>query len=504
MTWKGAICDPAAGTGGFLVQILKAGVPYSSLTALEIDERLAWVGGMNLFAHGATKAQAHWLPQGGTLGRDGERFLNSFDAIITNPPFGSDFSDPDLLPKYQLGGNRTSRRRGILFLERCHQLLRPGGMLALIIDEGVLNLASAEDVRRFVTDNFTVHAIVSLPEGAFMPYATVNASILFLQKARRNKPESVPTFFARAEKVGRKANGDDDYIYDDNGAGHPNSDLPDIVRLFRSFQRTGTLRPSELAYEADIAENFREEANGWRLDFRYHHPSRKYSRTLLARAQSRLMPLSDICQERNQTLIPSTELADQIILYTGLAQIEAGAGVAHQVPTPSNSLKSAVKRYEPGDIIFAKMRPNLRKAALMEFNEGGYVSAECIVLTVKQRDGHPIIDPLLLSILLRSDLVYGQIMHLIAGIGRPRLSAGDLRRVLIPSANYAAQQSWRSRYLSDITVAQKLKEKADQLLRDAAAMERSAVERLARSLFRRGCSANTRVPGRTTRTESNS
>src|SRR6185312_8837137 len=118
--------DPAAGTGGFLVEVVKSGASYSSLTALEIDERLTWVAGMNLFTHGATKAQAHWLRHGGTLGRDAEPFFESFDAIITNPPFGSDFTDMALLPTYQLGGNRTSRRRGILFLERCHQLLRPG------------------------------------------------------------------------------------------------------------------------------------------------------------------------------------------------------------------------------------------------------------------------------------------------------------------------------------------------------------------------------------------
>jgi len=477
---KGDICDPAAGTAGFLIEVLKSKAHYSSLTALEIDARLAWVSGMNLFTHGATSAQAHWLPHGGTLGSEAEPFFDRFDAIITNPPFGSDFTDATLLPTYKLGGNRTSRRRGILFLERCHQLLKAGAMLGFIIDEGVLNLPSAEDVRRFITDNFVLQAVVNLPESAFMPYATVNASILFLRKPLRNKPENTITFFARAEKIGRKGNGDEDYIYDECGAGRPNSDLPDIVDLFHSFQRTGNVPTSELAYSADMAANFADESNGWRIDFRYHHPSRKYSRIQLAKARGRLLSLMEICQERHQTLIPSTELADQVILYTGLAHIESGSGIARQTPTPSNSLKSAVKRYEPGDIIFAKMRPNLRKVALMEFSEGGYVSAECIVLTVKEREGHPILDPLLLSILLRSNLVYGQIMHLIAGIGRPRLAAGDLRRVLIPSANYAAQQNWRSRYLSDVTAAQRLKEKADDLLRDAANMERDAVEQLAK------------------------
>ena len=477
---KGDVCDPAAGTAGFLIEVLKSGSPVSSLTALEVDERLAWVAGMNLFTHGASNTRAHWLPHGGTLGRDAERFFGKFDAIITNPPFGSDFTDPALLPTYRLGGERTGRRRGILFLERCHQLLKSGGMLAFIIDEGVLNLPSAEDVRHFITDNFRVHAIVSLPETAFMPYATVNASILFLQKIGRNKPKSYPTFFAKAEKVGRRGNGDDDYIYDEAGVGRMNSDLPSIADLFRSFQQTREAPSSELAYAVDHRSNLRDEENGWRLDFRYHHPSRKLSRSQLARAKGRLMAISEICQERNQTVIPSTELADQTILYTGLAHIEAASGVAHQVPTPANSLKSAVKRYETGDIIFARMRPNLRKVALMDFDEGGYVSPECIVLTVKERDGRPIIDPLLLSVLLRSDLVYGQVMHLIAGIGRPRLAAGDLRRVVIPSASYAAQEQWRVRYLSRMSAVEILRKKAEELLADAARMERETVEQVAR------------------------
>ena len=477
---KGDVCDPAAGTAGFLIEVLKSGASASSLTALEVDERLAWVAGMNLFVHGASDARVHWLPHGGTLGRDAERFFGKFDAIITNPPFGSDFTDPALLPTYRLGRERTSRRRGILFLERCHQLLKSGGRLAFIIDEGVLNLASAEDVRHFITDNFKIHAIVSLPEVAFMPYATVNASILFLQKIGLNKPKNYLTFFAKAEKVGRKGNGDDDYIYDEAGVGRMNSDLPNIADLFRSFQRTQEAPSSELAYAADHRSNLRDEENGWRLDFRYHHPSRKLSRSQLARAKGRLMAISEICKERNQTVIPSTELADQTILYTGLANIEAASGIAHQVPTPANSLKSAVKRYKTGDIIFARMRPNLRKVALMDFDEGGYVSPECIVLTVKERDGHPIIDPLLLSVLLRSDLVYGQVMHLIAGIGRPRLAAGDLRRVVIPSASYAAQEHWRVRYLSEMSAVEVLRKKAEELLADAARMERKTVEQLAR------------------------
>src|SRR5690606_38473071 len=110
-----------------------------------------------------------------------------------------------------------------------------------------------------------------------------------------------------------------------------------------------------------------------------------------------------------------------------------GTGRAVQEPTAANSLKSAVKRYEPGDILFAKMRPNLRKVSLMNFDEGGYASPECMVLRpVLNAEGTPLVDPVTLAALLRSDLIYGQITHLIAGIGRPRLNGSSLKRARIP------------------------------------------------------------------------
>jgi excisionase family DNA binding protein len=476
----GAICDPAAGTGGFLVEILKGKVPHKSLTAFEIDERLAWVAGINLATHGADQFSTHWLQDGGTLGREARDFFGKYDAIITNPPFGSDLTDPALLSSFQLGADRSSRRRGILFLERCHQLLKKGGILAFIIDEGVLNGNSAEDVRRFITENFEIQAIVSLPETAFMPYASVNASILFLRKPRTKTIPPHETFFGKAEKIGRKSNGDDDLVYESDGKARLNSDLPEILDLFRRQNVGGSFDASELAYTAEIKKNLCEDPRGWRLDFRFHHPTRKESQRLLDSSERTLVSLADLCDERNETVVPSKELEGQVILYTGLANIEAEVGIAHQVPTPANSLKSAVKRFEPGDILFAKMRPGLRKVALMDGEEGGYASPECVVLTVKtDTTGRRSIDPLLLSVLLRSDLVHGQIMHLIAGIGRPRLSTKDLRRVRIPVPPEELQQTWRTRYLAEIEASVRLRDKAEALLRDAAEMERNAVHNLA-------------------------
>ena len=75
---------------------------------------------------------------------------NGLDIILTNPPFGSDLSDKADISRYQLGEGKSSRRRGILFIERCIYWLKPGGRLGIIIEDSVLNGVSNEDVRRFV------------------------------------------------------------------------------------------------------------------------------------------------------------------------------------------------------------------------------------------------------------------------------------------------------------------------------------------------------------------
>ena len=454
------------------------------MTGFEIDERLSWVTGLNLYLHGGHDIRSVCLPGGGTLGQGAETHFSSFDLILTNPPFGSDYSNCDDLDRLTLGKGKASRRRGILFIERCGQLLRPGGRMGIIIDEGVLNLPHAEDVRTYLLQHFTIDAIISLPETAFMPYANVNASILFLQKRRVQGKNLV--FFARVQRAGRKANGDDDLLFEANGSVKLNSDLPKILTAWSTGSDLGTSH-DEGYYRADILEHFDGSRDGLRLDFRFHHPSRDDSVRKLEASQWPLHLLSDLCEERNISVIPSKELADTNILYTGLAHIQSASGIAHQEPTPANSLKSAVKQYEPQDIVFARMRPNLRKVALMDFSEGGYVSPECVVFKPRRdREGRCIIDPLVLSVALRSDLVFGQITHLIAGIGRPRINVRDLRRVRVPVPPADVQTEIRTLYEKAMESTKTLRAQAIRLERDARESEHMAVASLALRLAGNG------------------
>ena len=138
---------------------------------------------------------------------------------------------------------------------------------------------------------------------------------------------------------------------------------------------------------------------------------------------------------RNEGVIPSDDLLEEEITYIGLANIESGTGACSPVMVSGGSLKSSVKRFVAGDVLYAKMRPALRKACLVGNDiPEGFTSAECLVLRPKADPctGNPTMLPALLAILLRSDLVYGQVVHLVTGIGRPRVSPKAILDVQLP------------------------------------------------------------------------
>lgn len=470
----GTVCDPACGTAGFLTTV---GNEFDvKLLGLEVDDRLAWVSTLNLLIHGKNSFEVHSFQNGGSLGKEAHKYYNTVDAILTNPPFGSDYSDESLLSLFDLGKDKSSRRRGILFIEQAWKLLKPNGVVAIIIDQGVLNAGSNADVRDYILNHFSILAIVDLPESAFLPYASVSSSILFLQKSAR--PNNTRVFYAKSNLIGRKSNGDDDYNYLADGSAVLNSDLPEILKQWKLF-KTGISKLNTPCYVADLSDPPAfVESN--RLDYVYHHPFRKESAYLIAQSKYPLLTLSELCVERNESYIPATDTETTTILFTGLANIESFSGKLIQVVTPTASIKSSVKRYEPDDILFSKMRPALRKVAVAHFQEGGFVSSECAVLSVrKNSSGEDMINPYLLSTILRSDYVYGQIMGYVTGIGRPRINMKDLRKVKIPVPPKEIQSNALAVLKMAQTTSTQLKEKATLLFDEANTIEKNAINKVA-------------------------
>jgi type I restriction enzyme M protein len=169
----------------------------------------------------------------------------SFDLIITNPPFkkggiraDSEHGD-DMLQRFRTDiedgrcrmdgdklamgakpdskGTWKSVKRvdpAVLFIDRCLQLLRPGGRLLIVVPDGILcnsgdryvreYLMGAKDPEtgKFVGGKAIVRAVVSLPPVTFrLSGAGAKTSFLYLQK-KRPGDEQGPIYMAVANKVG--------------------------------------------------------------------------------------------------------------------------------------------------------------------------------------------------------------------------------------------------------------------------------------------------------------
>ncbi len=127
---------------------------------------------------------------------------NNFDFIITNPPFGSSIKQTEqaYLKNYGLGltdvnwidkrlkgnfklGTRSSQSTEVLFIEQCHRFLKPGGILAVVIPDGILTNSSSQYVRDWIEEHYRIISVVSLPQTAFSANgAGVKSSVLFLMK----------------------------------------------------------------------------------------------------------------------------------------------------------------------------------------------------------------------------------------------------------------------------------------------------------------------------------
>ena len=112
-------------------------------------------------------------------------------------------------------------------------------------------------------------------------------------------------------------------------------------------------------------------------------------------------------------------------------------------------IKSNVRLYREGDILFSKLRPELRKSVLIRDDENeGFASSECLIFcTLESAIDDPDlaeeaskilpktkwqIDKEYLAFLLRSDIIFGQIVYQITGVGRPRVNQSAILSLKIP------------------------------------------------------------------------
>jgi len=263
------VIDPACGSGGFLVEVLSHLREKEHLgNVYGIDKEIDLVkickAYMAIVGDGHTNifCADSLYPESWTKEMKGEVEDEGFDVVLTNPPFGAKIfiEDKGILRNYKLGhewikvhsnaweitSSVSKQVPQILFIERCLQLLKPNGRMAIVLPDGVFGNPSARYVWQFVLENAKILAIVSLPPETFLPSTHTKTSVLFLEKMKNNDKD-YELFMAIANKVGHDKNGkiifkmdrNGNHILNDKGNRIIDDDLTPIASKYTKFKGKG-------------------------------------------------------------------------------------------------------------------------------------------------------------------------------------------------------------------------------------------------------------------------
>ncbi|MCY0857552.1 HsdM family class I SAM-dependent methyltransferase [Cupriavidus sp. D39] len=198
------ICDPASGTCGFLVaagEYLRERHPWIFRDAAarehfhhgmfhgyDFDNTMLRIGSMNMALHGVDNPDIRYKD---SLAQDHAGDEEKYSLILANPPFAGTL-DYENTAKDLLAIVKTKKTE-LLFLALFLRLLKPGGRAAVIVPDGVLfgSTKAHKELRRMLVEEQKLDAVISLPSGAFKPYAGVSTAILVFTKTNSGGTDHV-------------------------------------------------------------------------------------------------------------------------------------------------------------------------------------------------------------------------------------------------------------------------------------------------------------------------
>lgn len=282
--WTDKICDPACGTGGFLLgayqhiltkytspenimedenglkrfkkfggdKISKKEVwdhlNEKTFFGFDIDQTMVRIGLMNLMLHGIKIPQIENID---TLSKKYDEFDKDgeYSVVMANPPFTGRIDKGGMSDKLKIEGTQSE----LLFLIRISKMLRPGGKAAVIVPEGVLfgGSKNQKQTREIILKDNQLEAVISLPAGAFKPYTGVKTAILVFTKAEEQSQDW------HTEKVWFYELKNDGYSLDDNRRKLAENPLPVAAENYKKRATDTPIEKTNYFYVSlkEIQEN---------------------------------------------------------------------------------------------------------------------------------------------------------------------------------------------------------------------------------------------------------
>lgn len=283
------IIDPACGSGGFLIaalehvwaklrvegqqknwnerQLLKREIEVATLNFRGVDK--------DAFLAKVTKAYMALIGDG----RGGIFCENSllppkewsspmmqekikpgtFDVVFTNPPFGKKIvvKGANILSQYDLSHKwkrdpetgkmvktdelREDQAPQIPFIERCLQLLKPGGKMGVVLPEAIFGMPTYEYVITYLSQNTKILGVISMPEALFKTSGKggthAKVCVVLLEKSIPSEHDNYEIFMADVKWCGHDSRGNPTYRKNADGSLELLDDVPLVVEKYNQLVR---------------------------------------------------------------------------------------------------------------------------------------------------------------------------------------------------------------------------------------------------------------------------
>ncbi len=233
------VCDPSAGSCGFLVGAaeylhthhadafhdadFRKHFATDMFLGMEFDPTMIRIGAMNMILHGIEEPR---LRDVDALSEANAAFTNKASLILANPPFTGSL-DKDAVDKAILR-MADSKKTELLFLALILRGLQVGGRAAVIVPDGVLFGSSKahKQIRTELVDNHRLQGVISMPSGVFKPYAGVSTAILLFTKTGTGGTDDVWFYDMTADGLS----------LDDKRQPVAQNDIPDVIAKWNNGQ----------------------------------------------------------------------------------------------------------------------------------------------------------------------------------------------------------------------------------------------------------------------------
>ena len=263
------ICDPACGTGGFLVAaaeylrdlkdsdgnlILNAQGNREHFNSgmfhgFDFDGTMLRIGSMNLMLHGIEDPK---IEARDSLSENHGGISEAFTLILANPPFKGSVEKSTIAK--DLTKVISTTKTELLFIALLLRLLKIGGRAAVIVPDGVLFGSSKahKTIRKALVEEHKLDGVISMPSGVFKPYAGVSTAVLMFTKTGAGGTDNVWFYDMQADGLS----------LDDKRQEVEENDIPDLLKRWRERDIEKDINRKSQAFFVPKAEI---EGNGYDL-----------------------------------------------------------------------------------------------------------------------------------------------------------------------------------------------------------------------------------------------